>query len=254
MADTRVLSNKHRNIYVAPVAATPFTQSPFTGQLAVADFADFLDISSVIKWDGTDFGIQESDTIDDRVLTDDASAQSRGFSQFGGSINLLYPSDYTDTTDIAQQAFELFRTPRTQFYVIERVVVGASVAEAAGQTFTVTKVISDGFSPDTEGDDSYAYTVNLVPQGDVYISDVIATGLTIVESGHDTTLAVGAATWGKALLGTTNVTVLATYSSSAPAVATVTNNGIIVGVSAGTATITVAYRDGTADTILITVA
>lgn len=256
MADTRVIANKHRNIYLATEASAPFAQSPFEGSVIVGDFADFLDISSVVKWDGSDLGVQDSDDVDDRVLTDSATATIRSSTQFGGNLSLVMPDDFNDTTDIAQQAWELLRTKNTKLWVIERLVTPVSTAPAAGQDVNVYLVIRDSKAYEKPDDASWGYTIGLLPQGRAYIKRVIApdTPVALTQTGFDTTMTVGQVSWGQVFASGNNITTLATYSVNDPTLGTVTNNGIVHALAAGALTVTAAYPGYTSVAVSITVA
>lgn len=249
----KVYSNKRVTLWAATVGSNPFAdpEAPTDDEINA-----LLNISGAVKWDSTDLGMQESDQIDDRVLTDEGTAQRRGFLQFGGTLNMLTPKDPADTSDIAVQAAALLRTPREDLWIVERVVYLNNSAAAVGQHVNVYKVMTDATKNQTEGDASYSYTVSLLPQGDVYPQAVTAdaTPVTITTAGHDTSLTVGQSTWGRARAGLFDVTNLATWTSSAPAVATVDNHGIVTGISAGSANVTAVLPGWTVSTnIAITV-
>jgi len=255
MSDTRMYGNKMRTIWVAAAAGNPFTDP---SQPTDDEINAMLNISSVVKWDSTDVGVQDSDKIDDRVLTDAAGAQRRGFVQFGGTLNLLTPKSLANVADLATKAFTLFKTPRAVIWVVDRVGYANTTPSLPGQRINVYKVAVDAKKNQTSGDTSYSYTVKLVPQGDVLPQQITAdtTPLAITTSGFTTALKLSnlAYTWGMAKIGTTNVTTQATWTSSNPAVATVDNRGLVTALSAGTTNIVVSYPGATSSTaIAITV-
>lgn len=246
MADTRMYGNKMRTIWAAVAAGNPFADptKPTDDEINA-----MLNISSVVKWDSTDVGVQESDKIDDRVLTDAAGAQRRGFVQFGGSLNLLTPKSLANTADLATKAFTLFKTPRVVLWIVDRVGYANTTPSLAGQRVNVYKVAVDAKKNQTSGDTSYSYTVKLVPQGDVLPQQITAdtTPLAVTVSGHATALKLSnlAYTWGVAKVGTTNVTTQATWTSSNPSVAVVDSRGLVTALSPGTTNITASYPGAT---------
>lgn len=253
MTDTRVYGNKRRTIAVGLDSANPFADIEF----ATADELNaLLNISSVVKWDSTDLAMQESDKIDDRVLTDNAGAQRRGFPQFGGSVNLLTPKDLANIVDIAVKAFNLFKTPRTVLWIADRVGPLNSTPFVAGQRINRYKIAVDAKKNQTSGDTSYSYTIKLIPQGDVFPQEIVASSipLKISTSGHKTSLSLATNkwTWGQAKLGESTVTTQASWKSSNPAVAVVDGRGLVTGLSAGEAKVT-ASVPGAADSEPITI-
>lgn len=209
-----------------------------------------LDATEAIRWDGYDFGMDASDQIDDRSLADNAAAQIRGFAQFGGNTPFFMPK-VTDTGSILRQVFNLLKTQRTPLFVAERVgFKDWSSPWAAGDNVNIYRVLNDGFKPDTEGDGGYAYTMNLLSQGDVYpwtlVTPASASAVTITGSA---TASLSLAGVNVALRGATyqgkNITARATWISSNPAVATVDAHGVIQGKSAGTANVTATFPGAT---------
>ncbi|HET8780742.1 MAG TPA: hypothetical protein VFM66_11760 [Agromyces sp.] len=212
-----------------------------------AEIAAMLLVSEAVRWDGYDYGVQASDQIDDRSLADSGTAQLRGFSQFGGAVPLFYPRR-ADTGSILRQAFDLLKSGRTDLIFVERIgFKDWNAAAVAGDDVNVYRVMNDGFNPDTEGDGGYAYIVNMLPKGDVHpwtkVVGAVAETVTIIGAAT-ATLAVGDVELRGATLYGDNVTARAEWVSSDDTVATV-DNGVIVGVSAGTADITATFPGAT---------
>lgn len=256
MTDTRVYGNKRRTIAVGLDSANPFADTEFATD---EELNALLNISSAVKWDSTDLAMQESDKIDDRVLTDSAGAQRRGFPQFGGSLNLLTPKDLNNIVDVAVKAFALFKTPRTVLWIADRVGPLNSTPFVAGQRINRYKIAVDAKKNQTSGDTSYSYTIKLVPQGDVFPQEIVAgaTPLKITTSGHKAALSLATApyTWGQAKLGESTVTTQANWTSSHPEIAVVDGRGLVTALSAGTTDIVASIPGATdSDPIAITVA
>lgn len=243
MADTRVYSNKRRTVWAALEEAHPFTDEEAVTDDEINN--NMLNISGVVKWDSSDLSVQESDQIDDRVLTDSAGAQRRGFTQFGGGLNLLTPRDMDNIVDAAVKAFALFRTPRTVLWIVDRPLYLNNTPALPGQRVNVYRVAVDAQKNQTSGDTSYSYTVKLVPQGDVFPQQVIAdtTPAKVIVTGHTASLSLATKpyTWGVAKLSGATVTNQATWKSSAPDVASVDNRGLVTALKVGTASITATY-------------
>jgi len=243
----KVFSNKRRTLWAATVASNPFADESAPTD---AEINAMLKFSAVVKWDNTDLGVQESEQIDDRVLTDEGTAQRAGSAQFGGTVNLLTPKDPSDTSDQAVQAAALFATEnmREELWIVERVVPLATGAATAGETITVYKVMTDAKKNQTEGQTSYSYTVTLLSRGTLLPQFVVADDTTpgaITLTGHEAAMTVGDYTWGKATYEGADITTLASYTSSDQSVIAVTSNGIVYAVGAGTADLIPSY-DGAA--------
>lgn len=249
---TRDLSNKRIQIWIG--AASALASYDYATE---AELAAMLMAAPAIRWDGLDFGMQASEQIDDRSLDDDATATLRGFMQFGGGIPFYFPK-VTDDSSILRDVFDLVKVRGTELAIVERVgFVDRRTAAVAGDNINIYKAMTDGYSPDTEGTGGYAYIQNMIPRGDVtpwsIVADSPAADVTIT-GGLTLALAVGAlGLRGAAYLGN-NITPRATWASDDQDVAIVSNNGIIEGVSAGTANITATFPGGAeSDPCVVTV-
>lgn len=242
---TRDLGNRRIKVAIGLLSSIANKAAP-----TVTELNALLDVTEAVRWDGFDFGMDASDQIDDRSLADDAAATIRGFAQFGGGMPFFFPK-VTDTGSILRQTFNLLKTQRTALVVVERIgYKDFTGAFAAGDNINVYAVMNDGYTPDTEGDGGYAYTMNLLSQGDVFPWTVAAPAAPVAVA------IVGAATQALSLAGTKVALRGATYQgnnvgprcqwiSSAPNVATVDTHGVIVGISAGTANITASFPGAT---------
>lgn len=217
----------------------------------VAEANALLNITEAVRWDGYDFGAQESDQIDDRSVADSGTAQLRGFAQFGGAVPLFYPKRL-DTGSILRQAFNLLKTGRTELILLERVgFKDWNEAFAAGDNVNVYRIMNDGFNPDTEGDGGYAYIVNLLPLGDIYSWTKIAGGTKALVGAATANVAIGSVTLRGLTVNGENVTARSDWSSTNDTIASVAK-GVIVGRAVGTATITATFP-GTTGTATVTV-
>lgn len=245
---TRDLGNKRIKVAIASTAGIANNAAP-----TVTELLAMLDVSEAVRWDGYDFGMDASDQIDDRSLTDDAAATIRGFAQFGGGMPFYFPK-VTDTTSVLRQAFNLLKTQRTPLVVAERIgYKDWNSPWAAGDNVNIYEVLNDGYTPDTEGDGGYAYTMNLLSQGEVFPWTIAAPASAVAVSlvgGATATLSLAGV--NVALRGATyqsnNIGARAIWSSSAPNIAAVDNHGVIRGIAAGTANITANFPGGLAST------
>lgn len=247
----RALSNKLIQVLVGPRSMVADPSAP-----TEAECASLLHISAAVRWNGLDFGMQASDKVDDRSLDDDASAQLRGFAQYGGGVPVFFPK-ITDTGSILRKAFTLFREQGTELIWIERVGWGTTSDEVVGgDNVNSYVIVTDGFKPDAEGDGGYAYILTMLAQG-------LAFPWTIVAENSPSPVTIdGAATRNVAVDGTTllrahylgnDVTKRATWRSSDDTVVRV-EKGILVGEKAGTATIYADFAGATETSLSVTAA
>lgn len=216
-----------------------------------------INISKAVAWDGSTWPTNtDSNDTDDRSIKDFGNALSRGYAQFEATLNFFYPKDRSVTTDDFGKAYAFFKdTPsHIPVYLITRISQTTSntvTPLVAGDIVSVFKFVTDAFVDDTEGDDSYKYAVNFLPQGAAYpntqaVSSSKAAVTVTAPAGLPT--AVGAKKALRATLNGKRVTNQVTWASSNTAVATVSVNGVVTGVATGTANITASHPAGTTST------
>jgi hypothetical protein len=246
MTATRVLSNQRITVLLGPeTAIADYTQPKLSEILSLTN------VSEAIRWSGFDFNIQASTSETDVSLTDAAGSKSRGYTQFGGHIAFFTPKP-TDTSSILRVARNIVKTPRTRLAVAIRTITLNSAGAAVGDEWNVFRTITDTNAHE-RGKVSYAYSIEFKAQDDNGINRVLtaATPSPVLLTPSSTlAVSVGSVQFVTAAFEGVNVTKGATYASSAPAVATVDKNGIITGVSAGTANITATYPGSAPSTAL----
>ena len=216
-----------------------------------------VNLSLAIAADGTEVTASDSSDIDDRSIVDRGNAVEAGFDQYTAAITLFRPYDMTDTADPYVIAYNLFKTQRVDGYIVKRRLQASYLdVAAAGQMISVFKVQSDHTADDTAGEDSAKQAVSFLPQGQVAINTFVGGVAAVVASATALALAVGAKAAVTATLGASgpSITQGATWSSSDTTLATVSENGVVVGVAAGAPVITVSHPSATAaDTFTVTV-
>lgn len=230
-------------------------------------------LGRAIAWDGYSFGAQASNQSSDPGWDDTGNTQTRGFAQFGGTIAFYYPKNYTDTSDDSYIVFEALDQPLTDGYIIIRVDGQKTTAGVADKTtpalsndfVAIFKIISDGYSDTDTGEVAFKYNIEFLAQGDIWINAVVATTVTVA-----TPAAIGAADYtvdGKTPLGAyvTGRQLAAVagewsgypgwfdWESSDSSVASVDANGVVHGVSAGTAEITAIHKVSRAESTALSV-
>ena len=252
MVDTKVQSNGNVTVWAVPATGLADCLSPTALEINAG-----LDITDAMAWDGTTFPTAtESNDVDDRSLRDKGNATSRGFPQFEFTPTFFRPRDVLDVTSDYGKAFQMFKTPRVPIYVITRVLQvteGVHVDASAGEWISVFRFITDAVSDDTEGEDSYKYTVTHLPQGEISVYTQVKTAGPVVVTVNSAALTVGQHSTSLALLGGKYATQNVTWSSSDPSVATVSQNGVVTAVAAGKANITATHPAATGATVPVVV-
>lgn len=144
------------------------------------------DLTCEISWANWSFGAQASNQISDPYLCDVGNTQTRGLAQFGGTVSLAYPSQYTDLTDTTAAAFAALSQSGTEGYVIIRVDGLKTTAgnpdrakpAVDGDFISVYRVQSDGYTANVTGADlgSFKYDITWIPRGEVYVFTRVGAG------------------------------------------------------------------------------
>lgn len=257
MPDLKVTSNGNVEIWAVPVSGVANILAPTAAEINAG-----IVLSNAVAWEGSDFPTNdESNDVDDRSILDKGNATSRGFAQFGATLAFFRPVQ-GDTTSEYALAWTFFKTPRVPCLLVIRVLQGTEgvhVNAAAGQWITVYQFITDTVNDDTEGEDSYKYVVNFLPQGNLAVNTQVknATPPTNLPTTLALTVAAGVnhSKTLRATLGGKRATQVVTWTSANPAIATVSANGVVTGVAAGSTTVTSNHPSASAasTTVAITV-
>lgn len=251
--DTRISSNGNVQIWALLASGVANPDSPTAAEVNAG-----LHVTDAVAWDSTTFPTAtESEDQDDRSLFDKGNATSRGVSQYEAELNFFYPADLNDTTTDYGKAFQFFKTPGVDVILVVRVLQGTTgiyVPAAAGQWISLYRFQTDSWTDDVEGDDSNKYAVGFLTQGvsKVYTQIKNATPVAVTNASGSTALTVGDHAVLRAVLGGKRATQVVAWTSSDPAVATVSPNGVVTGVSAGTADITASHPAASAASTPVT--
>lgn len=248
---TRDLANKRIALFYGTENSVSNVDAPTKAEIDLMLF-----VTPSARFDGYELGMQASDRTDDRTLDDNAGAQLRSFDAFGGSVAHLWPKK-KDKTSILRKTFDLLRAKNAVITAVERVGwKGGRDSIEPGDNVNLYVVTAGGFTPDTEGDGGYAYSVNLLPKGDVAAWVVVpadpAAALTATGGALTVDLTVGkAALRGIKYLGN-DITGRAEWSTSDGDIVSAAKGGVIFGLAEGTADVTVTYP-GAAAPLVFTV-
>ena len=240
-----IASDGNVHIWVIPGNGIADYRSPTAAEINAG-----LNITDALAWDGSTFpSATDSEDIEDRSMLDRGNAVSRGASQFEATLNLFYPRDNKDTVSDYGKAYQMFRVPGIPVYVVTRVLQGTEgelTPAAAGQWVSVYRFMTDGWTDDIEGDDSYKYAIGMLTQGEVAVYTQVknATPVTITPAGT-ASVKIGESTALRATLGGKRATQGVRWLSSDNSKATVSPNGVVTGVAVGTAAITAEHPAAT---------
>jgi len=215
----------------------------------VAEVNATLDVTDSVAWADFSFGNQASNQVSDPSIADTGNVQARGFAQFGGTISFFYPRQYNNTADANSQTFEALDVPGTIGYILIRAdgvvtPVGGRTA-VAGDFWHIYKVQSDGWADVNVGETNFKYTITFQPQGDLATNVYVNTAAAVTASitgGNAFTVGqkkpIVAYLTGRQV-HTDGYPGRFVYTSSDSTKASVDANGVVIGVAAGAATITV---------------
>lgn len=221
----------------------------------LSEINGLTNVSGAVNWNAFDLNIRASEQQDDRTLTDAAGAQSRGFTQFGGTLEFVHPRP-EDTASIYRTAYDIFSTPRVELAVAVRYGPKNSLAASAGDKWTLYHVIVD--APRIgQNEVSKNYAVTLVARDDVLPNYIVpaASPTAVTISVVDAAVSVGDLVFVSAAYQGWDVTKSATYLSSDETKLEMVHPGIFRAKAAGTPTVKARYpggTDSTTSTITIT--
>jgi len=223
-----------------------------------AEVSGGLNITDDVSWNDYDFGISASNTTNDPSLKSKSNVSDRGAMQYGGGISLYLPADFEDMCNSHAVAYAALEAPRTLGWISVQVdgelsetnvatyTGGLTQTAADGDRISLFKVMSGGYSHSITGEEAFRETISFMPQGEAYPNAIVATTLTVLVSPSTASPSVGDFTALSATVNGRAYTRGVRWTSSDIAVATVSQNGIVTAVGAGTATITATYLTASA--------
>lgn len=225
-----------------------------------------LNATRAISWNDSDFSNQASNTIDDPSWADSANVQTRGAAQYGGSLSFYEPAQWNDPTNSLSNVKDAMKY-RTLGYVVIR-IDGAHLYTdeyAPGQFYSIYRVITSSKGHSITGEEAFRYTIGMLSQGRIQVHGIVqgAGAPTVAISPETPTLTgvgahaaltatVTAADGDSPDIGARLFTRGLVWTSSDPAVISVSRNAILTRNATGTATVTATHEQtGASDTITI---
>lgn len=214
----------------------------------VAEVNAALDITASTSFNDFSFGAQASNQISDPSVADTGNAQTRGFAQFSGSLSFFYPRTYADATNPYSNTYELFDSADVVGYLLIRVdgnvTPDGTTTAINGDFWNVYRVQADGWTDVVVGEESFRYTIEFLPQGDIAtrvwvgttptITASVVGGATLTVGGKKPTLAY---ITGRQL-HTDGYSWRFRWTTSDATKVTVDANGVVKGIAIGSASVT----------------
>lgn len=250
----KAISNGNVTVWAVPAAGIADFKAPTPAEINAG-----LDITDAIAWESTTFpSATDSEDLDDRSLRDKGNASTRGAAAFEADLNLFYPRVKGDTTSDYGKAYSFFKKPGVNVYLVTRVLqapTGEAKAAKVGEWISVYRFITDGWTDDFEGDDSIKYAVGFLTQGEVVVYTQVKGGALALENlSGGSTVAVGESIVLGATLDGKPATRVVDWSVDDSTVARVSGNGVVTGVSSGSADVKISHPAATASkTLSVTV-
>lgn len=247
----KLKSNEHVTIYIGSPEKVLNVEAPTAAELNSLESA-----SEAISWNDLAFGIEASETQNDPSLADVSNYETRGAANYGGSMSFYYPEDYEDLTNRLAVIHELTRVPGTFLLVAIRVDGEKRVNTpwATGDYAHVFLVQTDSEANSIQGADALRRTVGMLQQSVFSVYTVVGDHTLVADQP---TVAATAGDKGRVTVKANGreFTNALTFTSSAPAIATVEKGGVWKAVATGEATLTATDpRTGTSVSIVVTVA
>lgn len=231
----------------------------------VAELNAGLELEQVTIWDNFEIGAQASDTSDAVPIAAKAAVVRRGAANYGGSSSFWYPGYRDDITNAAALVYMAFKNLNTPGYLAISIdgEIGSTTGPdndltfANGDYVSVMRIVTDEWDDSITGEDAFSYTRNFLKAGGFAPYTVASTAAPVVEITVDGAAsgAVGENAYVTTTVNGRDWTRGARYTTSDPAVATVSQTGVVKRLAAGTATITAILPGSTVtDTVEVTVA
>jgi len=244
MTDVKVFQGGNIAYWWVPAGGIANISSPTPAEVNAG-----VNVSAAIAADGTEVTPTDSSDIDDRSIVDAGNVVEPGFGQFNASFTLFRPLSTADVNDPYVKAYNLFKAGRVPGYIVKRRFVPYATTATAGDRVSVFQVLSDHTESDTAGEDSVKLIVPFLPQGNMSVNTFLKTALAVIVTPTTSSITVAGA--GKAAIvarlgaGGQVITQQSVWVSSDPTKATVTENGVIKAVAAGSCTVTASHPAST---------
>lgn len=258
---TRLKSDKHVGVWGGPTGTGAVgitdTATPEAAEINNTGGASLmLNWAPSLSWNDTDFGIQESETLNDPSFADASTYTEFGAKNYGGSMSFYKPAKWDDNSNNHKLVYDQTKTPHTKMDVVVRIdgeKDNVTAPAANGDFVSTFRTITDSDANVWSQPDAHRRTVGFLSQGDAEFWTIVGThtitatapaGLTAGDRGR-----LQAVVQGRDYSGALS------YTSDAPAIFEIVRGGHYRAVAVGTANVLIEDEAaGTSTTVAITVA
>lgn len=228
-------SDQNVTVWLGPANAIENFAAPTAAEINAME-----NISPALSWQDWDFGMQASETTNEPSFADPANFTDFGASQYGGSMSMFYPKNYDDPTNALSRAYDLTDKPWELVAVAIRVdgQKRNSTPAADGDYIHTFLTMTDGEANALTGSEALRRTVTLLQQSVFSVYTIVGSVGVAPVATAPASLAVGESVRIPATVLGRDFTNALEWSSDDPEIATAGRGGIVTGVGAGTATIT----------------
>ena len=257
---TRLRSDKHVGIWGGPTGTGAVgitdTAVPLAAEINnTGGTALILNWAPSVSWNDFDFGVQESETLNDPSFADSATSTTFGAKNYGGGISFYKPAKWDDNSNNHSLVYDQTSTPRTPMDVVMRIdgeKNNVTDAAADGDFVHVFRTITDSDANVWGQPDAHRRTVGFLSQGDAEFYTIV--GAHTITAGTTLTATVGDRGRIRAVVQDRDYSSALRFTTSNSAVIDVVRGGHYKAKSAGTATVTVTDEAaGTYTTVAVTV-
>lgn len=206
-----------------------------------------LELEQVTLWDNFEVGAQASETSDAVPIAAKANVVRRAAANYGGSASFWYPGFRADMTNAAALVYAALKDVHAPGYVVLSVdgEIGedgqppSDLSFEAGDYLTVLKVTTDEWDDMITGEDPFYYTRNFLKNGGLAVYTVASAAAPVLDvTGTGLTGAASGLGFVSATVNGRDYTRGVRWSTSNPAVATVSATGVVRRIATGSAEIT----------------
>lgn len=227
-----------QNITVAigPANAIANFQAPTATELNAMQ-----NISHALSWQDFAFGIEASETVNEPSFADVSNYTDFGAANYGGAMSMYYPNKYDDASNELSLAYDLTDKPHTLLAIAIRVDGDKknSTQFADGDYVHTFLAMTDSEVNNLQGAEALRRTVGLLQQSVFSVYTVVGMGSTSPTVTGTLALSAGESKRLSVKVQGREFTNACDYSTDDPAKARVSGAGVVTGVAAGTADITV---------------
>lgn len=258
---TRLKSDRHVTVWGGPTGSGAVgitdTAVPLAAEINnTGGTSLMLNWSPSISWNDWDFGVQESETLNDPSFADASTYTEFGAKNYGGGISFYKPAKWDDNSNNHSLVYDQTDVPWTPMDIVVRIdgEKKTEVAAADGDFVHTFRTKTDSDANVWGQPDAHRRTVGFLSQGDAEFYTIVGTHTITVTPP---TFTAGSKGRLQAVVQDRDYSGALSFTSDDPDVIEVTRGGqyLVTGSATDTATITV--RDeaaGTNTVVNVTVA